>query len=245
MKKDLKDYVPSEIEYVLEEAVKEQFPLELDFMGLKKANLLGEKPLKRKKEILTFVGKHFTSTFPDNELVTRKLDDFEIHNIREEYCMLQENEAPKRKEHLEETLERIKNMKKAAEEAYTSVLLEIAKYAAEVKLGTKDIRLKSTDVFCIALAGHYCIYVWDEGKKKFVLANAYPIPDRSEIWANEEKNRKAMLDVFGLEFPEVEDPNDKENEEGKDNDGKDLPFGDEGDDNGQAPASRQDDDEDD
>lgn len=226
MKKDLKNYVPEKIEYVLEESVKEQFPLELDFIGLKKANLLGEKPLKTKNEILKFVGKHFTSTFPDNELVTRKLDDFEIQNIREEYCMLQENEAPKRKEHLEETLERIKNMKKAAEEAYTSVLLEIAKYAAEVKQGTRDMRLKSTDTFCIALAGHYCIYVWDEGKKMFVLANCYPIPDRSEIWANEEKNRKAMMDVFGLEFPEVEQPTD-EPEEGKDNNGNDLPFNDE------------------
>lgn len=242
MKKDLKDYVPEKIEYVLEEAVKEQFPMELDFLGLKKDNLLGEKPMKTKNEILKFVGKHFTATFPDNELVTRKLDDFEIHNIREEYCMLQENEAPKRKEHLEETLERIKNMKKAAEEAYTSVLLEIAKYAAEVKQGTKDIRLKSTDVFCIALAGYYCIYTWDEKDNKFVLANAYPIPDCSEIWANEEKNRKSMLDVFGLEFPEVEQPKDEEPEEGKDNDGKELPFADE-DDNGQAPASRKDEDE--
>ena len=74
MKKDLKNYVPEKIEYVLEESVKEQFPLELDFMALKKANLLGEKPLKTKKDILSFVAKHFTSTFPDNELVTRKLD---------------------------------------------------------------------------------------------------------------------------------------------------------------------------
>lgn len=245
MKKDLKNYVPEKIEYVLEESVKEQFPLELDFMALKKANLLGEKPLKTKKDILSFVAKHFTSTFPDNELVTRKLDEFEIHNIREEYCTLQENEVQKRKDHLNETLERIKVMKKEAEDAYNSVLLEIAKYAAEVKLGTKDIRLKSTDTFCIALAGHYCVYVWDESKKTFVLANCYPIPDRSEIWANEEKNRKSMLEVFGLEFPEVENPNDQqEAEEGKDNNGNDLPFGDEGDDNDQAPASRKNEDED-
>ena len=151
----------------------------------------------------------------------------------------------KRKDHLNETLERIKVMKKEAEDAYNSVLLEISTLAAEVKLGTKDIRLKSTEVFSIAIAGHYCIYTWDEGKKVFVLANAYPIPDRSEIWANEEKNRKAMLEVFGLEFPEVENPNEqKEAEEGKDNNGNDLPFGDEGDDNGQAPASRKDEDED-
>lgn len=38
-------------------------------------------------------------------------------------------------------------MKKDAEEAYASVLMEVAKYAAEVKLGTVDIRLKAKDTF--------------------------------------------------------------------------------------------------
>lgn len=135
MKSDLINYTPQSIEYVLDENAKEIFPLELDFLSIKGEALQGEKPLQNKRDILKFVGKYFTSTFPDNELVTRKLDDFEKHNIREEYCVLQENDVPQRRLELEEALETAKKMKKDAEEAYSSVLMEVAKYAAEVKRG--------------------------------------------------------------------------------------------------------------
>lgn len=83
MKSDLKNYVPENIEFVLEDGVKDMFPMELDFLALTEENLCGEKPLKNKADILKFVGKHFTATFPDNELVTRFLDEFEKKNIRE------------------------------------------------------------------------------------------------------------------------------------------------------------------
>lgn len=223
MKSDLKNYTPDNIEFVLEDYAKEQFPLTLDFMSLSEDKLQGEKRLTSKRDILKFVGKYFTATFPDNELATRKLDDFEKNNIREEYCMLEENEVPKRKEELEIALETAKRMKRDAEEAYASVLMEVAKYAAEVKLGTVDIRLNSKNVFCIALAGHYLVYTWDAKEEVFVLAKAFEIPDRSEIWASEEKNRQMMKDVFGLDFPEdeVKIPTS----ESEDDLDEDLPFG--------------------
>ncbi len=225
MKSDLKNYVPENIEFVLEEVAKDIFPLELDFLSLKEGNLLGDKPLKTKADILKFVGKHFTATFPDNELVTRYLDDFEKKNIREEYCTLEENEVPARKLELEEALEKAKKMKKDAEEAYASVLMEVAKYAAEVRQGTVDMRLKSKNVFCIALAGYYLVYNWDANSEKFQLAKAYEVPDRSEIWANEEKNRECMKTIFGLEFPEEEQPKEEApSEKGFDNEDE-LPFG--------------------
>lgn len=204
MKADLKNYTPDNVEYVLDEAVKEQFPLTLDFISLGEDALQGEKPITNKREAMKFVGKHFTSTFPDNELVTRKLDDFEKMNIRDEYCTLQENEVPIRRQELEEAIETAKKMKKDAEEAYASVLMEVSKYAAEVKRGVAEVRLKSTDVFMFALAGYYLIYKWDANKNIFVLAKAYEVPDRSEIWATEEKNRQTMKELFGLEFPEPE-----------------------------------------
>lgn len=34
MKSDLKNYVPENIEFVLEEGVKDMFPMELDFLAL-------------------------------------------------------------------------------------------------------------------------------------------------------------------------------------------------------------------
>lgn len=204
MKADLKNYTPQNVEFVLEEAVKEQFPQQLDFISLEGDALRGEKPITGKRDALKYISKHFTATFPENELATRELDDFEKLNIRDEYCTLQENEVPIRRQELEEAIETAKKIKKDAEEAYNSVLMEVAKYAAEVKRGVTEVRLKSTDVFCIALAGYYLVYTWDANKNVFILAKAYQIPDRSEIWANEEKNRQTMLEVFGLEFPEPE-----------------------------------------
>lgn len=223
MKSDLKNYVPENIEFVLEDGAKDIFPLELDFLSLGEENLYGEKPLKTKADVLKFVGKHFTATFPDNELVTRYLDDYEKKNIREEYCTLEENVVPARKMELEEALEKAKKMKKDAEEAYASVLMEVAKYAAEVRQGTVDMRLKAKNVFCIALAGYYLVYSWDNNRELFVLAKAYEVPDRTEIWANEVKNRESMKEVFGLEFPEEEVQN--EEIETTSEEEHDLPFG--------------------
>lgn len=225
MKSDLKNYVPENIEFVLEDGAKDIFPLELDFLSLGEENLCGEKPLKTKADVLKFVGKHFTATFPDNELVTRYLDDYEKKNIREEYCTLEENVVPARKSELEEALEKAKKMKKDAEEAYASVLMEVAKYAAEVRQGTVDMRLKAKNVFCIALSGYYLVYNWDINREMFVLAKAYEIPDRTELWANETKNRESMKKVFGLEFPEVESLKEEVAEVSSSDDEDELPFG--------------------
>lgn len=220
---DLKGYQPKNVEYVLSDYVKELFPAELDFSAAK-----GGKEFKNSAEIIKFIGDNFVATFPSGETVMRKLDDFEIRNIREEYCVMQENEVPKRKLNLEETLEEIKAMKKRAEQAYDSILAEVAKYAAEVKAGTREVSLSSKETFCIALAGYYAIYTYNKNKKVFVLAKAFEVHDHQELWANEEKNREAMKELFGLEFPEAPKPEEKSEE--KDNDGNDLPFGEDDDD---------------
>lgn len=231
---DLRNYVPKDIEYVLQDYVKEIFPAELDFSQAK-----GAKKFKNASEIIKFIGENFVATFPAGETVMRKMDDFEIRNIREEYCVMQENEVPRRKLNLEETLEEIKAMKKAAEQAYDSILAEVAKYAAEVKAGTREVQLSSKETFCIALAGYYAVYTYDKNKKVFVLAKAFEVHDHQELWANEEKNREAMMELFGLEFPEAPKPEEKS--EDSDNNGEPLPFGD----NGQAPSSRNKEDEED
>lgn len=214
---DLMGYTPEKVEFVLNEHVKEIFPDELDFTKIDGAKV------KTVLDAIKFVGKEFVATFPTGETVMRKLDDFEIRNIREEYCVMQENEVPKRKLNLEETLEEIKAMKKRAEQAYDSILAEVSKYAAEVKAGTREVLLDSKETFCIAIAGYYAIYTYDKKRKVFVLAKAFEVNDTSELWANEEKNREAMRKYFGLEFPETPKPEDSENS--KDYYGDDLPFG--------------------
>lgn len=213
MYSDLKGYEPKEKEFLVQDQLKEMFPQELDFAKAKGAKM------NSVLDAIKFIGDNFTATFPVGETAMRKLDDFEIYNIREEYCVMQEEEVPKRKQELEETLEEIKVMKKRAEQAYDSILAEVAKYAAEVKAGVKEVQLVSKETFCIALAGHWLIYTYDRKKKVFVLAKALEVQDASEIWANEEKNREAMLNLFGLEFPETSKP------EQDDDNTDDLPFG--------------------
>ena len=199
MKQDLENYQPANPEYVLDDHVREEFPLELDFK-----NLPGQEPLPTKRDAMKFIGRVFTATFPEGDYVTRRMDEFEKKNIREEYCQLVENQLPERKRQLEEALEEAKRMKKEAEERYASALQEVATMAAEVKLGTVETRLKGTDTFCMALAGYYLTYTWNEARQTFVLAKGYEIQDNSEIFASDENNREQMLQLFGVELPKAE-----------------------------------------
>jgi len=203
MKSELLNYKPSEIEYVLDDVVAETFPQELDFMSLEGGSLMGEKPLKTKRDILNFIGKHFTATFPDDQFAVRKLTRIEEQAIREEYCALTEDLLPVRKAELEEAIEKAKKMKADAEAALAAVVQDIAAYAAQVKQGTKELLLKSKDTFCIALAGYYLVYTWDEAKQTFVLANGHKVVDSGEIFANDTRNREMMLELFGCEFEET------------------------------------------
>lgn len=212
---DLKEYRPAKIDFVLDDKAKETFK---DVMVLCKGAKSSKEPLKVFKE-------KFNCLFPEGELATRQYDAHEIAMIREEYCLKEENDVPKRKQELQETLEAIKAMKKNAEEAYNSILLEIADLAARVKEGTTDFKLSSTETVRIALNGYFLFYSWVDGEMKLVKAHKIPDWDRGGLWSQEDVNREAMKELFGIEFPEVEKPAMNENGEQEDDD--DLPFGDE------------------
>lgn len=213
---DLKNYRPAKIDFVLDDKAKETFK---DVMVLCKGAKSSKEPLKVFKE-------KFNCLFPEGELATRNYDTHEISMIREEYCLKEENDVPKRKQELQETLEAIKAMKKAAEEAYNSILLEIADLAARVKEGTTDFKLSSTETVRIALNGYFLFYSWVDGEMKLVKAQKIPDWDKQGIWSQEDVNREAMKEVFGIEFPEVEKPINLEEDEPQIDD-EDLPFGDE------------------
>ena len=212
---NLTQYRPENIEFVLTEAQKEMF----------KEVLVICKGAKDSKEAIKVLEDKFNCLFPEGEVATRKYDEYEIQQIREEYCLKQENEAPERKKYLEETLERIKAMKKAAEEAYNSILLEIADLAARVKKGTTDFLLPPTVTVRIALNGNFCYYAWVDGQMQLVKVTPIPEWDKNSLWAQEDWNRKAMMDVFGVEFPEVKKPVTVEEKEEVSED--EMPFGDE------------------
>lgn len=212
---DLKNYSPANIDFVLDDKVREEFK---DVLVLCKGAKSSKEPLKVFRE-------KFNCLFPEGELATRQYDNHEIAMIREEYCLKEENDVPKRKQELQETLEAIKAMKKNAEEAYNSILLEIADLAARVKQGTTDYKLSSTETVRVALNGYFLFYSWVDGEMKLVKAEKIPEWDKQGIWSQEDVNREAMKEVFGVVFPEVEKPINLD-EDGEDDD---LPFGDDDD----------------
>lgn len=212
---DLKNYSPANIYFVLDDKVREEFK---DVLVLCKGAKSSKEPLKVFRE-------KFNCLFPEGELATRQYDSHEIAMIREEYCLKEENDVPKRKQELQETLEAIKAMKKNAEEAYNSILLEIADLAARVKQGTTDYKLSSTETVRVALNGYFLFYSWVDGEMKLVKAEKIPEWDKQGIWSQEDVNREAMKEVFGVVFPEVEKPINLD----EDSEDDDLPFGDDDD----------------
>ena len=148
---NLRNYEPETIEFVVPDSIREKFPPVL-FQGSTNVD-----------ELIKLVNEHFNATFPESEVTQRLLDEFEISEIREEYCIKQENEVPKRERELLEAIERAKKIKSDAQDRLASIKTEIKDLAAEVK---------------------------------------------RSLWAQEDRNRKAMLDLFGIEYPEVERPID-------------------------------------
>lgn len=207
---DLNNYRPERIEFNLSEKDKEMFGEVLVLCP----------ECESAKDVFSKIRDKFNATYPSGENAERKYDAFEISAIREEYCIKQENDAPKRKQELEVVMAQIKQMKKEAEEAYNSVLLEIADLAARVKHGVVDYRLPSQSTMKIALNGHFLTYAFVDGV--FQLCKVEPISpfEKGSLWAQEDVNRKVMLEEFGVEFPEVDKPEQDGNEEDED-----LPFG--------------------
>lgn len=118
------------------------------------------------------------------------------------------NEVPKRERELLEAIERAKKIKSDAQDRLASIKTEIKDLAAEVKKGTREYHLSSKNTIRFALDGYFLYYSWVNGEFKLVKAEKIPDWDKRSLWAQEDRNRKAMLDLFGIEYPEVERPID-------------------------------------
>lgn len=201
---NLKDYTPEVISFVLTQAAKEKFPATL-FEGA-----------TNPEEIIQILNEEFNVVFPENESAVRMMDEHEIQETREEYCLKQENEVPKRMMELADAIEVAKRMKKEAEERFESLMTEIRELAAMVKDGTKEFLLSPTNTARMALNGHYVYYSWVNEKFQLVKVEKIPEWDKRSLWAQEDKNRTAMMNLFGYEFPEVERPNEEVEDEEED-----------------------------
>ena len=191
----IKDYEPEELKFVLPEAVREQFPLELHFENA-----------ESEKDILKAVNEHFNALFPENEMALRYMDDVE----KSKYCKLVEQELPEAENALLNAKEEAKRIKTDAEERLNSLSKQIKDFAAKVQEGTEEKQLPATKTFRIALNGYFLYYSILNGKVVLAKSEKIPSYDKSSLWAQEDKNRVAMMELFGLDFPAPERPSDEE-----------------------------------
>lgn len=195
----IKDYESEELKFVLPEAVREQFPLELHF-----------EKAESEKDILKAVNEHFNALFPENEMALRYMDDVEKYDLRGKYCKLVEQELPEAENALLNAKEEAKRIKTDAEERLNSLSKQIKDYAAKVQEGTDEKKLPATKTFRIALNGYFLYYSILNGKVVLAKSEKIPSYDKSSLWAQEDKNRVAMMELFGLDFPAPEKPSDEE-----------------------------------
>jgi hypothetical protein len=202
MLQDIKDYCPDVIDFVLSDEVKEKFAeVTTLFRGAENVD-----------EVIEKVNEYFNAEFPTNEVARRYIDDFEVQNIREEYAHIVEDELPQVEREQLDAIDQAKRIKKEADDNLLSVRSRIKELASRVKDGKEDYKLSSKNTFRIALNGHYLTYSWVDGEIKLVKAERVPDWDKNKIWAQEDKNRKGMEELFGVKFPEVVKPKQDEAE---------------------------------
>ena len=194
------NYCPEHVDFVLTDAAKEKFPQTL-FEGAQSF-----------KEVEEKINEHFVALFPENEITLRKLDEFEVTNIREEYCKIQEDQLPGAIIAQQQAYEEAKQMKKDADDNVLAIQKRISELAARVKQGTDEMRLSSTETVTFALNGYRLTYTWSDGIMRLAKAEIIPEWGRNELWAQEDQNRQAMMVLFGFEFPEVKKPGTKSEE---------------------------------
>lgn len=203
---NLKDYRPKKLIFKLSDKIREMFPAKL-FEGA-----------KNPEEVIKQFNEKFNATFPEKVTAIREMDKFEIEQTREEYCLKQENDVPKRMTELADAIETAKRIKKDAEERYESLMNQIRELAATVKEGTKEVEVSPTNTARIALNGHYLYYSWVDDECQLVKAEKIPEWDKRSLWSQEDRNRCAMKELFGYDFPEVAKPAGLEDEEDNEED---------------------------
>lgn len=199
----LNGYEPPIIEICLDDATKEKYSdLLVIFNGAKNV-----------EEVIKQLRENFSAEFPEKEVVRRRLDDFEIQNIREEYCQIQEDELPDAIKEQLDAYERAKRIKKEADDNLLTVRKKIADLAARVKDGAEDYRLSSKNTVKLACSGNFFYFSWINDKMQLVKVEKVPSWDARSLWSLEERNRLAFKDVLGIDLPGTDKPEEEENAE--------------------------------
>lgn len=187
--KDLKNYIPSEPEFILPKTV--SFP-QVIFEGAKSMSDV------RKHLAGAFITENITSAKAE-----RMLDAYEKTTIRANYGELIEDEQPKLEMTLAEAKANCKEIIKNAEDKLQSCITQIKDYAFQVKSGRKECDLPADSTVRIPVCGHWLYYAWINNAFRLCRVDKIPAWEADNLFANTETNKAAFKEILGIDITEA------------------------------------------
>lgn len=179
-------YIPSHIEVVIPK-VYEKVPHVL-FQGAKSL-----------EEVQKTLHKKFITT-NEKIKVHRKLDNFEVKFLRENYSQLLENKLPVVQEQLAVIEEDTKRVVKEAKYRLAACETQIQDLASQVRDGKKEITIEQNQCYRIPACGHYLFFAWLNDEFSLVRVEKIPEWDANKIFSQGEQNVEAFKTIFGIDI---------------------------------------------
>jgi hypothetical protein len=176
------EYLPSIVEFVLDQGLSESIPGTLgDFKTIKEAQQF-------------FNENHFIVMNPLIE-VTRLMDAVEINDLRSEYISELEDSLPELKRNASKAaqeLEAAKRVFKEQNERVSAAETKVQMLIDEINAGTKEMSPEQSKTFEIAHKNTYLYYTLVNGQLQLCKVKDIPELERSEIFNSTEANFDAL-----------------------------------------------------
>lgn len=186
---DLKNYAPKSPEFKLPKNT--SFP---------KVIFEGAKNMDEIRKHLS--GEFIVESMPNTKAI-RLLDEYERTSIRANYAELMEDEQPKLEESLADIESQCKAIIKEAKDKLQAVMTQIRDLVYQVKRGEKEVDLPGESTVRMALCGYFLYYAWIDGKFQLCKVDKIPSWEEQNLFANLETNKKAFLEVLGIDMNEI------------------------------------------
>ena len=154
-------------------------------------------------EIRKHLSGEFIAESVPNTKAIRLLDEYERTSIRANYAELMEDEQPKLEESLADIESQCKSIIKEAKDKLQAVMTQIRDLVYQVKRGEKEVDLPGESTVRMALCGYFLYYAWIDGKFQLCRVDKIPSWKEQNLFANLETNKKAFLEVLGIDMNEI------------------------------------------
>lgn len=151
------------------------------------------------EEVQKTLHKKFITT-NEKIKVYRKLDNYEVKFLRDNYSQLLENKLPIVKEQLAIIEEDTKRVVKEAKDRLVACETQIQDLVSQVRDGKKEITLEQNQCYRIPACGHYLFFAWLNDEFSLVRVEKIPEWDANKIFSQGEQNVEAFQAIFGIDI---------------------------------------------